>query len=105
MATKKQFSSFEELIDHSEKPLLIDFYATWCGPCQMLVPILSQVQQLMKNKIQVVKVDTDRYPNLAQRFQVQALPTLVFLKDGKPLHRLEGVQPAEKIIEQISPYL
>ena len=105
MATKKQFSSFEDLIDQSDKPLLIDFYATWCGPCQMLVPILSQVQQLMKGKIQVVKVDTDRYPKLAQRFQVQALPTLVFLKDGQPVQRLEGVLPAEKIIDLITPYV
>ncbi|MCM1983554.1 thioredoxin [Lyngbya confervoides] len=105
MAKTQEFQSFDDLLQQSPKPVLVDFYATWCGPCRMLSPILSQVQTLLKDKIQVVKIDTDKYPDLAQKFSVHALPTLVLFKAGVPVHRLEGVAPAEKIIEQLSPLL
>jgi thioredoxin-like negative regulator of GroEL len=65
MSVQKEYTSFEDLIASSEKPLLVDFYATWCGPCRMLAPILDQVQVLMRDKLQIVKIDTDCYPDLA----------------------------------------
>ena len=71
----------------------------------MLSPIIEQVQMLLKGRIQVAKIDTDKYPDIAGRFQVHALPTLVLFKGGKPVHRIEGVQPAEQIVAQISPFL
>jgi thioredoxin len=103
MATQKQYTSFEEMLTESEKPLLVDFYATWCGPCRMLVPILDQVQALMKDKLQVVKIDTDRYPELASQYEVHALPTLVLFKQGQPVDRIEGVMPPEQLIERLTP--
>ncbi|HEY9824202.1 MAG TPA: thioredoxin [Stenomitos sp.] len=106
MAAKKQeFASFEELLNTSEKPLLVDFYATWCGPCRMIAPILDQVQGLMRDKLQVVKIDTDRYPDLATHYQIHALPTLVLFKQGQPVTRIEGVLPAEQLIDRIKPLL
>ena len=105
MATPKQFTSFEELLTSAEKPLLVDFYATWCGPCRMLAPILDQVQGLMKGKLQVVKIDTDRYPDLASQYQIHALPTLVLFKDGQPIDRIEGVMPPEQLIAHLTPLL
>lgn len=71
----------------------------------MLSPILSQVQTLMNGKIRVAKIDTDKYPEIAGRFEVHALPTLILFKKGEPVHRMEGVQPAEQLMAQISPFL
>lgn len=105
MAKSQSFSTFDELIDQTPTPLLVDFYATWCGPCRMVAPIVAQVQTLLKGKIQVAKIDTDKYPSIAGRFNVQALPTLILFKQGEPVHRIEGVLPAEQIMEQISPFL
>ena len=98
MAVKKQFSSFEDLLSGSDVPVLVDFYATWCGPCQMLAPILDQVNAQLKGRLQVVKIDSDKYPQLASQYQIHALPTLVLFKNGQPVDRIEGVLPAEQIL-------
>lgn len=101
MAIKKQFTSFEDLLAESEVPLLVDFYAAWCGPCQMMAPILEQVQHRLSGRLKVVKIDTDRYPQLASRYGIQALPTLVVFKQGQPVDRLEGVMQAEPLISRL----
>lgn len=102
MAVKKQFSSFQELLDNSSVPVLVDFYATWCGPCQMMSPILEQVGANLRDRIQVVKIDTDKYPNLATEYQIEALPTLVLFKNGQPAERIEGVLQAPQLIQHLS---
>ncbi len=101
MAIKKQFNSFQDLLAESEVPLLVDFYAAWCGPCQMMAPILEQVQRRLSGRLKVVKIDTDRYPQLASRYGIQALPTLVVFKQGQPVDRLEGVMQAEQLISRL----
>lgn len=101
MATKQQFNSFEELISNSDVPVLVDFYATWCGPCQMMTPILEQVNAQLKPKLKVVKIDTDKYPHLASQHQIQALPTLVLFKQGQPVERIEGVVPAPQLVQRL----
>lgn len=98
MAVKKQFSSFQELLNNAQVPVLVDFYATWCGPCQIMAPILEQVGAHLKNNLQVIKIDTDRYPGLATQYQIQALPTLVLFKNGQPVDRIEGVMQASQLI-------
>ena len=105
MATKQQFKSFDELLAHSELPVLVDFYATWCGPCQMMSPILEQVNTQLKGKLKVVKIDTDRYPQIASQYQIHALPTLVLFKQGQPAERIEGVQMAEQLVQRLQPHL
>ncbi len=102
MAVKKQFSSFEDLLESSEVPVLVDFYATWCGPCQMMAPILEQVGANLRDRLQVVKIDTDKYPNLATKYQIEALPTLVLFKDGQPAEKIEGVHQAPQLIQHLS---
>ena len=102
MAVKKQFSSFQDLLEGSDLPVLVDFYATWCGPCQMMAPILEEVGANLRDRLQVVKIDTDKYPNLASKYQVEALPTLVLFKDGQPAERIEGVQQAQQLIQHLS---
>jgi len=98
MAIKKNFSSFQDLLSSSDVPVLVDFYATWCGPCQMMAPILEQVAAQLKNKLKVVKIDSDKYPELASQYQIHALPTLVLFAKGNPVERIEGVRSAEDII-------
>ncbi len=101
MATKKQFTSFQEMIAGSDLPVLVDFYATWCGPCQMMAKILDQVNAQMKQQVRIIKIDTDKYPSLASQHQVQALPTLVLFKQGKPIDRIEGVVAPEQLIQWV----
>ena len=105
MAVKKQFSSFEDLLASSEIPVLVDFYATWCGPCQMMAPILEQVGANLRDRLQVVKIDTDKYPNLATKYQIEALPTLVLFKDGQPADKIEGVYDAPQLIQRLSTFV
>jgi len=105
MSVNKQFNSFEELIAGSELPLLIDFYAPWCGPCQIMTPILEQVSAKVKDKAQVVKINTDTYPAIATQYKISALPTLVIFKDGKPVDRIEGVIPTDKLYDRLAAWL
>ena len=105
MAVQKQFNSFEELLSSSELPVLVDFYATWCGPCQMMAPILEQVSAQTKEQLMVVKIDTDKYEQLASQHHINALPTLVLFKNGAEVDRIEGVLQAPQLISRLQPHL
>jgi thioredoxin len=105
MAIKKQFTSFQDLLAGSDLPVLVDFYATWCGPCQMMAPVLEQVGARLKDALQVVKIDTEKYPQLASQYQIHALPTLVLFKGGQPVERIEGALSAEQLIQRLQPLL
>ena len=105
MATKQKFTSFADLLAQSELPVLVDFYATWCGPCQMMSPILEQLNTQLSGKIKVVKIDTDRYSQLASQYQIHALPTLVLFKNGQPIERIEGVQTADQLAQRLRSHL
>ena len=101
MAVKQQFGSFEEMISGSDKPILVDFYADWCGPCQMMAKILKQVSAEMKEEIKVAKIDTEKYPAIASAHQIHALPTLVLFNQGQPIDRIEGVLSAEQLASRV----
>ena len=105
MAVKKQFNSFEEMIAGSDLPLLVDFYAPWCGPCQLMAKVLEQVNAQMKEQLQIVKINTDNYPDLATQYQVYALPTLVLFKQGQPVDRIEGVLPSDDLIQRLKGFV
>ncbi|MFY7756993.1 thioredoxin [Flavobacterium stagni] len=93
-------SSFAELIN-SEKPVLIDFYATWCGPCQMLAPILKEVKDSLGDSVSILKVDVDKNQELAAMQQVRGVPTMVLYQKGQLLWRQSGVVSKEEIIQTI----
>ncbi|MFM1843189.1 MAG: Thioredoxin [Cyanobacteriota bacterium] len=105
MALKKKFASFEQMLNHSPRPILVDFYATWCGPCQMMTPVLEELGNHLRGRLQIVKIDTDKYPALASQYGIQALPTLVLFKQGLPVHRIEGVQQAAQLMQQLQGFL
>ncbi|XP_030544068.1 thioredoxin Y1, chloroplastic-like [Rhodamnia argentea] len=100
-AKKQTYNSFDDLLAKSEKPVLVDFYATWCGPCQFMVPILNEVSIRLKDTIQVVKIDTEKYPSIADKYRIEALPTFIIFKDGEPFERFEGALTADQLIQQI----
>ncbi len=105
MATKQQFHSFDQMLTNSSLPVLVDFYATWCGPCQMMAGILTQVNGQLKGQLKIVKIDTDKYPQIASQQRIEALPTLVLFKAGQPVDRIKGVLSAEQLVARLRPQL
>ena len=105
MTTKKQFNSFEEMLSGTDLPVLVDFYAEWCGPCQIMVPILEQVNSQLKDRLRIVKIDTEKYTELASQYIIEALPTLVLFKQGKPVDKIEGVMQAAQLVQHLQPQL
>ena len=89
--------NFDKLINQSALPVLVDFWAPWCGPCRMLGPILDELAAEDEGKVIIAKVNVDEEMDLAARFGVVSIPTMVFFRDGKMEERLVGVQPKEKL--------
>ena len=87
-------NNFRQLLLESSEPVLVDFWGTWCGPCQMLAPVLEELSQQVK----VVKVDVDENPQLAMAFQVASIPTVIAFRDGKAVKQSVGVVPKETLL-------
>lgn len=92
--------TFHDIIN-SETPVLVDFFATWCGPCQMLAPILKEVKDSLQDQISIIKIDVDKNEQLAAQYQVRGVPTMMLFKKGKQLWRQSGVLSKEQIIQII----
>jgi thioredoxin 1 len=88
-------------IINTEKPVLIDFYATWCGPCKMLAPVLKQVKEELGDTIKIIKIDTDKNQDLSARYQIKGVPTMILFQNGKQLWRQSGLLTKEQIIDTI----
>ncbi len=99
-STSRTTSKFGELIN-GDTPVLVDMFATWCGPCKMLEPAVKQVAQNMAGKIKVIKIDIDKNPHVAQAYQVMGVPTLMLFHKGKILWRTSGIMPANQIQKAI----
>lgn len=87
---------FDDIIQSNET-VLVDFFATWCGPCKMVPPILSDVKQRLGDQVKIIKIDVDKNPQISQRFQIQSIPTIMIFKKGEMVWRKSGVVPAHEL--------
>lgn len=94
-------SKFSEIINQ-DKPVLVDFFAEWCGPCKMMSPILKQVKDSLGDRVAIIKIDVDKNQPLAAKYQVRGVPTLMLFKEGKQVWRQSGVLQKEEIIKIIT---
>ena len=90
-----------EKVAAQDKPVLIDFWATWCGPCKMVAPEVEALVELYEGKAVVCKIDVDKQTEIATRFQVMSIPTLIFLKDGKEVNRIVGYKTRKEIAKEL----
>ena len=97
--------SFEELVVNSDTPVLVDFWAEWCGPCKMIAPILDEIANDMAGKLVIGKLDIDVNQDTAMAFGVMSIPTLLLFKNGEPVERIVGFQPKTQLVARLQPHL
>ncbi len=93
--------NFEDEVIKSQKPILVDFWAPWCAPCQMMAPILEEISKEFGEKIKIGKLDVDQNSSIAAKFSINAIPALILFKEGKVVKKIIGVQSKEVIVEAI----
>jgi thioredoxin 1 len=98
-------ATFDEEIKGASEPVLVDFWAEWCGPCKMVAPILDEIATDNEGKLKIGKINIDENLELARRFDVMSIPTMILFKDGEPQMRIVGAKPKGALLQELQPYL
>jgi len=98
-------STFDEAVASSTEPLLVDFWAEWCGPCKLIAPVLEQIATENAGALRIAKVDVDQNQQIARRFDVMSIPTLILFKDGIPQLRVVGAKGKGQLLEELKAFL
>ena len=98
-------ATFDETINGASAPVLVDFWAEWCGPCKMIAPILEELATEQAGKLQIAKLNVDEHPDIARRFEVMSIPTLILFKDGAPAQRLVGAKGKSALLAALADHL
>lgn len=101
MAEAITTATFDSIVAASDKPVLVDFWASWCGPCRALGPIVEQVGEEMADRLAVYKCDVDAEADLAQRFRIMSIPTLILFKGGEAVHTMVGSMPKADLVAEL----
>jgi thioredoxin 1 len=102
MALEVNDSNFEELVINSDKPVLVDFWAEWCGPCRMVSPIIEEIAEQYAGKALVAKCDVDNSPNVAAKYSIRNIPTVLFFKEGKIVDKQVGAVPKNSFLTKLN---
>ena len=102
MAIAVNDSNFDELVLNSDKPVVVDFWAEWCGPCKMMLPIVEELSNEYEGKALIVKVDVESSPNVSAELGIRNIPTILFFKDGKIVDKQVGAVPKAALVEKLN---
>ncbi|MGI8662196.1 MAG: thioredoxin [Acidimicrobiales bacterium] len=98
-------STFDEEIGAATETVVVDFWAEWCGPCKMIAPILEEIAGEQAGKVKIAKLNVDDNPDVARRFEVMSIPTLIVFKDGQPVRRMVGAKGKGQLLQELSEYI
>ena len=101
MATAVTDATFQDEVLNSDQPVLVDFWATWCGPCRTIAPTIEELSSEYEGRAKVVKLDVDNNPQAAMQFGIRSIPSLLFFKDGRPVDQMVGVVPKKVLVEKL----
>jgi thioredoxin 1 len=98
-------ANFQQEVLKSEKPVLVDFWAVWCGPCRMIAPVVEEIAKEYHGKLKVGKLDVDHNPETAMQFGVRSIPTLLVFKGGRVVEQIVGALPRKSLLDKVTPHL